>query len=82
MSDHLPSEKTRRILVKYLSEVTFSDEDDFGLLLPKSKMPDGFELYHMRCCERSLYRLMPEFTIVLSKEILPAIKTTNSRVSV
>ncbi|XP_074606683.1 uncharacterized protein LOC141859725 isoform X2 [Acropora palmata] len=79
--DHLPSEETRRILTSYLSEVTFADEDEFGLRLPKRNMPDGFQLSHMRCCERSLYGFMPGFTIVFSKEILRDIKAESSRVS-
>ena len=78
--DHLPSEEEIRILARYLSKVTFSDEDDFGLRLPSRNMPDGFQLSHMRCCERSLYGFMPGFTIVLSKEISPDIKTANVRV--
>lgn len=82
VTDPLLSEETRRILVNYLSEVTFVDEDDFGLRLPERNMPDGFELSHMRCCERSLYGFMPGFTIVLSKEISRDIKTATSRVSV
>ena len=80
--DHLPIEKTRRILTSYLSEVTFADEDDFGLRLPKRNMPDGFQLSHMRCCERSLYGFMPGFTIVLSKEISRDMKRASFRVSV
>ena len=80
--DYLPSEETRRILISYLSEMTFADEDEFGLRLPKRNMPDGFQLSHMRCCERSLYGFMPGFTIVFSKEILRDIKAESSRVSV
>jgi len=80
--DHLPSEETRRVLASYLSEVTLADGDDFGLRLPERNMPDGFQLSHMRCCERSLYGFMPGFTIVLSKEISPDIKTATCRVSV
>ena len=80
--DHLPSEEERRTLASYLSEVTFADEDNFGLRLPERNMPDGFQLSHMRCCERSLYGFMPGFTIVLSKEISRDIKTANVRVSV
>jgi len=79
--DHLPSEETRRILVSYLSEVTFVDDDYFGLHLPERNVPDGFQLSHMRCCERSLHGFTPGFTIVLSKEISPDIKTATSRVS-
>lgn len=80
--DHLPSEETRRILTSYLSEVTFAEEDEFGLRLPNRNMPDGFQVSHMRCCERSLYGFMPGFTIVLSKEISRDIKTANVRASV
>jgi len=80
--DHLPSEETRSALASFLSEVTLADEDDFGLRLPERKIPDGFQLSHMRCCERSLYGFVPGFTIVLSKEISWDIKTANSRVSV
>ena len=80
--NHLPSEETRCVLASYLSEVTLADEDDFGIRLPERKVPDGFQVSHMRCCERSLYGLMPGFTIVLSKEISSDIKTATSRVSV
>ncbi|XP_020622236.1 uncharacterized protein LOC110059849 isoform X1 [Orbicella faveolata] len=83
--DHWPSEETKRNYLTYLTseltEVTFADEDDFGLRLPERNMPDGFELSHMQCCERSLYGFMPGFTIVFSKEISPHIITANSRVS-
>jgi len=80
--DYLPSDETRRVLATYLSELILADEDDFGLRLPERKIPDGFQLSHMRCCERSLYGFVPGFTIVLSKEISPDIKTASSRVSV
>ena len=80
--DHLPSEETRCVLASYLSEVTLADGDDFGLRLPERNMPDGFQLSHMKCCERSLYGFMPGFTIVLSKEISADMTTATSRVSV
>ena len=84
LTDHLPSKDTTSILANYLSELTFSDQDDFGLLLPKENMPEGFQLDRMRCCKRALYSFMPGFKIELSKEISPRNDTTTeaSRVSV
>ncbi|XP_068688927.1 uncharacterized protein [Montipora foliosa] len=68
--DLVPKEDTRNALVSYLSKVTFSDEDDFGLRLPDEKnLPDGFELSFMRCSKRAKYRFSEDFSIILSKEI-------------
>ena len=67
--DLVPKEETRSALLSYLSKVTFSDEDDFGLRLPDEKLiPDGFQLSFMRCSKRAKYRFSEDFSIILSKE--------------
>ena len=66
--DFVPKEDIRHALLRYLSKVTFSDEDDFGLRLPNEKLPDGFQLSFMRCSKRAVYRFSEEFSIILSKE--------------
>ncbi|XP_068688929.1 uncharacterized protein [Montipora foliosa] len=66
--DFVPKDDVRNLLLRYLSKVTFSDEDDFGLCLPDEKLPDGFQLLFMRCSKRAVYRLSEDFSIVLSKE--------------
>ncbi|XP_068741446.1 uncharacterized protein [Montipora capricornis] len=70
--DLVPKEDTRNALLRYLSKVTFSDEDDFGLRVPDVKfIPDGFQLTFMRCSKRAQYRFSEEFSIILSKESIP-----------
>ncbi|XP_068694045.1 uncharacterized protein [Montipora foliosa] len=66
--DFVPQDDVRNTLLKYLSKVTFSDEDDFGLRLPDEKLPDGFKLSFMRCSKRAVYVFSKEFSIILSKE--------------
>ena len=67
--DLVPKEDTRNALLSYLSKVTFSDEDGFGLRLPDEKfVPDGFQLSYMRCSKRAKYRFSEDFSIILSKE--------------
>ncbi|XP_068741460.1 uncharacterized protein [Montipora capricornis] len=65
--DFVPKDDIRNTLLRYLSKVTFSDEDDFGLRLPDEKLPDGFQLQLMRCSKRAVYSFSEEFSIVLSK---------------
>ena len=65
--DFVPKDDIRKTLLRYLSKVTFSDEDDFGLRLPDEKLPDGFKLLLMRCSKRAVYSFSEEFSIVLSK---------------
>ncbi|XP_068739107.1 uncharacterized protein [Montipora capricornis] len=66
--DFVPEDDIRSTLLRYLSKVTFSDEDEFGLRLPDEKLPDGFKLSFMRCSKRTVYRFSEDFSIILSKE--------------
>lgn len=53
---------------KYLSGLTFDDEDDFGLRLPEETIPEGFHLIHKRSSKRTLYTANEGYAIILSKE--------------
>lgn len=67
-ADYAPDEETRLILSKYLSGLTFDDEDDFGLRLPEETIPEGFHLIHKRSSKRTLYTANEGYAIILSKE--------------
>lgn len=67
-TEYPPKEDTTNILSEYLSELTFSEEDDFGLLFPKRDIPSGFRLSYKRCSKRAQYGFTSEFSIILSKE--------------
>ena len=66
--DFVPEDDIRSTLLRYLSKVTFSDEDDFGLRLPDEKLPEGFQLVFKRCSKRTVYRLSEDFSIIIAKE--------------
>ena len=66
--DFVPEDDIRSTLLRYLSKVTFSDEDDFGLRLPDEKLPEGFQLVFKRCSKRAVYRLSEDFSIIIAKE--------------
>ena len=68
---YAPKEEVRHALSQYLSGLTLTDEDAFGLRLPENEIPEGFYLIHKRSSIRSLYsdvRGRPGFAIILSKE--------------
>lgn len=66
--DYVPGEDERRVLCQYLSELTLTEDDAFGLRLPEKKMPEGFHLIHKRSSKRTVYTTKPGFSIILSKE--------------
>ena len=66
--DFVPKDDMRNTLLRYLSKVTFPDEDDFGLRLPDEKLPEGFQVVFMRCSKRAVYRFSEDFSIIISKE--------------
>ncbi|CAH3166468.1 unnamed protein product [Pocillopora meandrina] len=52
---YVPEIEVRRALSTYLSRLTLTDKDTFGLLLPDHDLPEGFHLLHKRCCKRKMY---------------------------
>ncbi|XP_068691128.1 uncharacterized protein [Montipora foliosa] len=66
--DFVPEDDIRSTLLRYLSKVTFSDEDDFGLRLPDEKLPEGFQLVFKGCSKRAVYHLSEDFSIIIAKE--------------
>ncbi|PFX12864.1 putative serine/threonine-protein kinase pats1 [Stylophora pistillata] len=64
----VPEIEVRRALSTYLSRLTLTDEDAFGLRLPDHDFPDGFHLLHKRCCQRKMYSTRPGFFAILSQE--------------
>ena len=66
--DNVPKEDVRRILSQYLSGLTLTKDDDFGLRLPVNEIPEGFRFIHKRSSKRTLYTAKPGFSIILSKE--------------
>lgn len=66
---YAPKEEVRHALSRYLSGLTLTDEDAFGLRLPENEIPEGFYLIHKRSSMRSMYSdIRPGFAIILSKE--------------
>ncbi|KAJ7369997.1 hypothetical protein OS493_034943 [Desmophyllum pertusum] len=63
-----PKKKQDVSLSRYLSGLTFTDEDDFGLRLPEKDIPEGFHLIHKRSSKRTKYTINPGFAIIVSKE--------------
>ena len=68
LEDYAPEEEARNSLSRYLSGLTFTDEDDFGLRLPEKDIPEGFHLIHKRSSKRTKYTTNPGFAIIVSKE--------------
>ena len=66
--DYAPKEEVRRVLSQYLSGLTLTKDDAFGLRLPENEIPKGFHLIHNRSSKRTVYTTKPGFSIVLSKE--------------
>ena len=66
--DYAPEEEVIRMLARYLSGLTFTDDDPFGLRLPEKEMPRGFHLTHMRLAKRNVYTSKPGFSVILSRE--------------
>ena len=64
----MPKTEVRRILSAYLSGLTLTNEDAFGLRLPVHDLPEGFHFLHKRCCKRKMYSTRPGFFAILSKE--------------
>ena len=65
--DNLPKEEVRRILSQYLSGLTLTKDDAFGLHLPENELPAGFRFIHKRSSKRTVYTPKPGFSIILSK---------------
>ena len=66
--DYVPKEEERRVLSQYLSGLTLTKGDAFGLSLPEKELPKGFRFTHKRSSRRTAYNFKPGFTIILSKE--------------
>ena len=66
--DYVPKEEVRRILSEYLSGLTLTKDDAFGLRLPEKEIPKGFRFIHKRSSKRTAYAVKPGFSIILSKE--------------
>ncbi|CAH3166434.1 unnamed protein product [Pocillopora meandrina] len=64
----VPEIEVRRALSAYLSRLTLTDKDAFGLLLPDHDFPEGFHLLHKRCCKRKMYSTRAGFFAILSQE--------------
>lgn len=67
-SDYVPNEDVRRVLSRYLSGLTLTNDDPFGLRFPEEEIPDGFHLIYKRSSKRTVYSTKPGFSIILSKE--------------
>ena len=67
-SDYVPKEDVRRVLSQYLSGLTLTNDDAFGLRLPEKEIPEGFHLIHKRSSRRTVYTTKPGFSVILSKE--------------
>ena len=66
--DNVPKEKVRRVLSQYLSGLTLTKDDAFGLRLPENEIPKGFRLIHKRSSKLTVYTTNTGFSIILSKE--------------
>ena len=68
--DYVPKEDVRRVLSQYLSGLTLTNDDPFGLRLPEKEIPEGFHLLFKRSSKRTVYttKARPGFTIIYSKE--------------
>ena len=66
--DYVPKEEVRRVLSQYLSGLTLTKDDAFGLRLPENELPKGFRFIHKRSSKRTVYTTKPGFSIILSKE--------------
>ena len=66
--DYVPKEEVRRVLSEYLSGLTLTKDDPFGLRLPEKEIPEGFNLVHKRSSKRTVYTNRPGFNIILSRE--------------
>ena len=66
--DFVPEEEVRQTLSQYLSGLTLTKDDAFGLRLPENEIPEGFHLIHKRSSQRTVYTAQPGFSIILSKE--------------
>lgn len=66
--DNVPKEEVRCILSQYLSGLTLSKDDAFGIRLPENELPEGFRFIHKRSSKRTVYTAKPGFSIILSKE--------------
>lgn len=64
----VPEIEVRRALSTYLSRLTLTDKNTFGLLLPDHDLPEGFHLLHKRCCKRKMYSTREGFFAILSQE--------------
>ncbi|PFX18898.1 hypothetical protein AWC38_SpisGene16699 [Stylophora pistillata] len=55
------------LVSKYLSKSTFTDAD--GLRLPADeRLPQGFNLRHWRCSQRTMFNPRPGFSMIVSNE--------------
>ena len=63
--DNVPKEEVRRILSQYLSGLTLTKDDAFGLRLPVNEIPEGFRFIHKRSSKRTVYTAKPGFSIIL-----------------
>ena len=66
--DYAPKEEVGRVLAQYLSGLTLTKDDAFGLRLPEKEIPKGFHFTHKRSSKRTAYTFKPGFSIILSKE--------------
>ena len=66
--DCVPNEEVTRVLSQYLSGLTLTKDDAFGLRLPVNEIPEGFRYIHKRSSKRTVYAAKPGFSIILSKE--------------
>ena len=66
-SDYVPDEQVLQPLSVYLSRLTLTDKDEFGLYPPED-LPKGFHLTHRRLSKRTLFTTDSGFAVILSKE--------------
>ena len=66
--EYVPKEEVRRVLLQYLSGLTLTKDDAFGLRLPEKEIPEGFRFIHKRSSKRTAYTVKRGFSIILSKE--------------
>lgn len=68
-TDPAPEEEVRKVLLQYLSGLTLSQDDAFGMCLPAKELPEGFSVIHRRWSRRTEYTSDQGFLIILSKEL-------------
>ena len=68
-TDAAPEEGVRNALLTYMSGLTLTDEDAFGLRFPEQDLPEEFHLIHQRLSKRTEYTTDEGFLIIISEEL-------------